>query len=420
MRNMEGTDRSEATGHPGRNGNGTDEAWREREERFRAEIERLQDQLIQAEKLAGLGTLVSGMAHEINNPIQGILGMAELVLDEKDQAKVREYTRDIVEYSRHIAVVVSDFACYARPSAREEEVAVDLCERLAEAVKMVRRCPHFGHVEVALRLQPLPRLRARRVEIDQVFVNLLTNAVQAMGGRGRLELASEAQGGMMDVRISDSGCGIPQSLLDKIFDPFFTTKEPGQGTGLGLSIVSRIVTKYGGTIAVESEQGKGSTFTVRFPLDNHREEVAMEWQDPVTADENQGRVLVVDDVAAVRKSIRTILASAGYEVVEAEDGEQAIGMLEQMEDALPIDAILCDLRLPHMHGAEAIAYIRNRYPAMPVVVLTGYPDVELAVSLMRKGVLDFLVKPVLADELLTVIKRAVGQSVMRKDRVASS
>ena len=232
------------------------------------ERKQLQDRLIQAEKLASLGTLVSGMAHEINNPVQGILAMAELVLDEADPDTIREYTRDIIGYSKHIAAIVRDFACYTRSGSREDEVDVDLCERLAEAIKMVRRCPHFGQVEVVTQFQPIPPLRARRVEIDQVFVNLLSNAVQAMDGRGRLELATRLNGGTMIVRISDTGCGVPKALLHKIFDPFFRTKDPGKGTGLGLSIVYQIVDKYKGTIDIESEPGKGSTFSVHFPADN--------------------------------------------------------------------------------------------------------------------------------------------------------
>jgi len=252
----------------GRNGTGTEEALRESEGRCR----QLQDQLIQAEKLAGLGILVSGMAHEINNPVQGILGMAELILDEENPATIREYTRDIIEYSRHIATVIRDFAGYTRSSSREDEVDVDLCERLTGAVKMVRRCSHFGTVEVATQFQPIPRLRARRVEIDQVFINLLSNAVQAMKGRGHLELATQSQGGTVSIRISDTGCGIPKELIPRIFDPFFTTKDPGKGTGLGLSIVHQIVSKYGGTIGFESEEGKGSTCTVQFPAENRKEE----------------------------------------------------------------------------------------------------------------------------------------------------
>jgi PAS domain S-box-containing protein len=237
------------------------------------ERKQAQEQLIQSEKLASLGTLVSGMAHEVNNPAQGILAMAELIQGEDDQAKIREYARDIVSYAKHIATVVRDFACYARPNGQEAMVAIDLCERLGEAVKMVRRCPHFGQVEVVSQFQNVPRFLARRVEIDQVLVNLLSNAVQAMEGKGLLSLATRVQGADVIAEVSDTGSGIPKSVLHKIYDPFFTTKEPGKGTGLGLSIVYQIVTKYGGTITVQSEQGRGTTFTLRFPVQHQREEV---------------------------------------------------------------------------------------------------------------------------------------------------
>jgi len=145
----------------------------------------------------------------------------------------------------------------------------------------------------------------------------------------------------------------------------------------------------------------------------------MERQTTAAAGGRQGRVLVVDDVAIVRKSISLTLNTAGYDVVTAEDGEQAIKLLQEPDGPPTVDAILCDLRMPKINGAEAVAYFRREYPSVPVVVLTAYPDVESAVSLMRQGVLDFLVKPVLQDELLTVVKRAVGQNAMRKDPVAS-
>jgi PAS domain S-box-containing protein len=231
------------------------------------EQKQLQDHLIQAEKLASLGTLVSGMAHEINNPVQGILGMAELIQEEQDPGQIKEFAADIVDFSRHIATVVRNFCAYARPSFREDETEVDVRERLMEAAKMVQRSPHFGQVEIVTHLDPVPPLRARRAEIDQVFVNLISNAVQAMNGRGRLTLTTRPDGPSATATITDSGCGIPKHLMTKIFDPFFTTKDPGEGTGLGLSIVYKIVSKYSGTIKVQSEEGKGTTFILQFPIE---------------------------------------------------------------------------------------------------------------------------------------------------------
>jgi len=145
----------------------------------------------------------------------------------------------------------------------------------------------------------------------------------------------------------------------------------------------------------------------------------MENQDSITANGTLGRVLVIEDVAVVRRSIRMILANAGYEVAEAANGDEAIEILQASEGPRPVDAILSDLRMPRIDGVELIVYFRTRYPAIPVVSLTTYQDVELAVALMRKGAMDFIVKPVLQDELLAVIGRAVGQNAALNDPIVS-
>ena len=226
---------------------------------------RLQDELIQAEKLSSLGTMVSGMAHEINNPAQAILSMAELIQDENDPDTVKQFAADIVGYARHVSSVVRDFAGYARASGRDGETEIDVAERLLEAVKMVRRGPHFGQVEIATQFDSPVFLRARRGEIDQVFVNLISNATQAMEGSGCLTLGTCQDERWIQVTIADTGPGIPASIRARIFDPFFTTKTAGKGTGLGLSIVHKIVTKYAGTITMDNTEGGGTTFRLRFP-----------------------------------------------------------------------------------------------------------------------------------------------------------
>ena len=142
-------------------------------------------------------------------------------------------------------------------------------------------------------------------------------------------------------------------------------------------------------------------------------------QDSVKANGKLGHVLVVGDVAVVGRSVKIILTYAGYEVVEAEDGEQALEILQASENHHPVDVILSDLRMPRMNGVELIIYFRTRYPAIPVVTLTAYRDVELAVSLMRQGAMDFLVKPVLQDELLEVVGKAVAQNTAWNDHVIS-
>lgn len=132
----------------------------------------------------------------------------------------------------------------------------------------------------------------------------------------------------------------------------------------------------------------------------------------------QGRILVVDDEAQVRKPISIMLVKDGYEVVEAQDGEEAIEALQSGDNPLMVDTVLCDIRMPKINGKEAIAYFRSQFPGVPIVVMTGYPDVELAVSLMRQGVRDYLIKPVTKEELLSVIRKSVDQHVVLRDQFA--
>jgi len=165
---------------------------------------------------------------------------------------------------------VKDFAAYARPASRDHEMDLDINERLREAVKLVQRSARFGHVTVTTKFADLPLLPGRRSEIDQVFVNLITNAVDAMEAQGCLTLLTTFTNECIEVHISDTGYGIPANLLGKVFDPFMTTKEPGKGTGLGLSIAYKIVSKYRGHIGVKSEEGKGTTFTVILPVQSER------------------------------------------------------------------------------------------------------------------------------------------------------
>jgi PAS domain S-box-containing protein len=231
------------------------------------EEQRLQEQLIQSEKLAGIGILASGVTHEINNPLSGIIGMAEIALEEEDPSKNRDYLKDILICAQRISEIVKGLKSYSRAAKKEDLSPVDLNEVLEESWKMVRLAIKNPPVEVIKKFQPIEKIQANIGEIQQVFTNLITNAFQAMngGGEGKLILATRSLKDSVEVKVSDNGKGIPQKYLNQIFDPFFTTKKPGEGTGLGLNIVYRIVTKYEGTIDVESKEQVGTTFTIKFP-----------------------------------------------------------------------------------------------------------------------------------------------------------
>ena len=231
------------------------------------EEQRLQEQLIQSEKLAGIGVLASGVAHEINNPLSGIIGMAEIALEEEDPSKKISYLTDILDCGQRINEIVKGLRSYSRAAKKEEFGQVDLNGVLEESLKMVQLATKASSVEVIKEFQTSEKIQANMGEIQQVFTNLITNAFQAMDGKGgKLVLATRALEDFVEVKISDNGMGIPQKYINQIFDAFFTTKNPGEGTGLGLNIVYRIVNKYEGTIDVESREQMGTTFTIKFPI----------------------------------------------------------------------------------------------------------------------------------------------------------
>jgi C4-dicarboxylate-specific signal transduction histidine kinase len=229
------------------------------------EEQRLQEQLIQSEKLVGIGILASGVAHEINNPLSGIIGMAEIAIEEENLSEIKHYLKDILNCSERIREIVKGLRTYSRMAKKEESTHVDLNEVIEDSLKMVRLAIKTP-VEVVRNFQPLGKVEANSGEIQQVFTNLVTNALQAMNGKeGKLVLSTRSLKDSIEVKVSDNGVGIPQKYLNQIFDPFFTTKKQGEGTGLGLNIVYRIITKYEGTITVESEENMGTTFIIKFP-----------------------------------------------------------------------------------------------------------------------------------------------------------
>jgi two-component system cell cycle sensor histidine kinase/response regulator CckA len=227
--------------------------------------QRLQEQLLRSEKLAGLGVLTSGIAHEINNPLSGVVGMAEVALEEEDPLKIKDYLKDILSCGQKIAEIVKEFSSYSRMAKREDQTRVDVIEVLENVLKMVRRVTKTP-VKVIRDLRPVQPLEANSGEIQLVFHHLITNAFQAMIAEGgRLTLCTRSLNDHIEIKVTDDGIGIPQKYLSQIFDPFFTTKEVGAGKGLGLNTVYRIITKYDGIIKVESKEHVGTTFSIQFP-----------------------------------------------------------------------------------------------------------------------------------------------------------
>ncbi len=237
------------------------------------ETQALQQELIQSEKLAGIGTLAAGIAHEISSPLFGIMGLAEAVVDEDDLGTCHAHAREIVSYSQSIKDIVVELSSYSRASAHEYLTTVELARVVDDAVRLVQRSANTEGVEFTVSVEPETYVNARTNEVQQVFVNLIKNAVEACraGVGGRSPHITVEVGRAPDAvwaRVSDNGPGIAEDKLGVVFDPFYTTKAPGEGTGLGLNIVYRIAAKYRGNVTVESVEGEGTTFSLRLPVDS--------------------------------------------------------------------------------------------------------------------------------------------------------
>jgi len=233
----------------------------ELEEKRRA----LEVQLIQSEKLAGMGTLAAGVAHEINNPLQVIMGMTEIIMEDDDIDQIHIDAADILTASERIGRIVKNLTVYSREAKIDTTKILDLHRVIQKSIRMARYSKKFLNVELKFDTRGKPQISANPGEIQQIFVNLITNAVDAMHGEGILEISTDKSSDMVLIRVSDTGDGIPEENVATIFEPFFTTKEVGKGTGLGLYVIHQLVEKYGGMIDIESEVGKGTTFTLMFP-----------------------------------------------------------------------------------------------------------------------------------------------------------
>ncbi len=232
-----------------------------------SERKRLEAQLRQAERLAELGTLASGMAHEIGTPMNVILGRAEYLLHRTADEGMKKGLATIVTQVERITKVMNQLLAFARRRTPERRAA-DLSAIVEDSLELFQeRIAHSRITVDKMFASPLPSVRADRDQLMQVLINLVMNSLHAMPDGGRLRLSLACEGSYARLEVADTGHGMPEEIRSKVFDPFFTTKEFGKGTGLGLTVVKGIIEEHGGTITLESVVEKGTTFTIRLPLD---------------------------------------------------------------------------------------------------------------------------------------------------------
>ena len=225
----------------------------------------IQSELFQAEKQIGMGTFASGIAHDINNPLYVIIAFAESILEETDLPTIHEQAKSIIDAGNRIKGTCRTISQYSRATTALDVTPVEVNAKLDEALKIARYATMLQDLSIIRNYTEQLEVLANPEELFQIFVNLMTNAIHAMDGKGTLTLSSWCENGLGRISIADTGCGIPEENLEKIFEPFFTTKPPGQGTGLGLHNVRRIIKKYKGELSVDSQVGKGTTVNIALP-----------------------------------------------------------------------------------------------------------------------------------------------------------
>ncbi len=368
---------------------------------------RLADQLLQQEKLVAVGQLVSGVAHELNNPLAGVMAFAQLLL--ASPAALDDDGREAVETIYHeakrAAKIVSNLLTFARQQPAERG-AVRLNDIVTDTLELRRYALRTVGVALDVSLDPaLPTTWADASQLQQVVLNLIVNAEHAMASadRPRLSIRTElADGGNTIVlAITDNGTGIAAEQVDRIFNPFFTTKPVGQGTGLGLSISDGIAREHGGRIRVESTFGAGATFLLELPHLDPPVPNANDDPPPREGGVVARRVLVVDDEAAQRAAVSGFLASLGHHVVVAANGVEAQARLAASE----YDVVLLDLRMPEMGGEalyRALVQSDERH-ARRVVFVTGDLQNESAQTFLKEAGRPVIGKPFELDDLAAVI-----------------
>lgn len=380
--------------------------------------ERIRDeQLRRAERMASLGTLIGGVAHELNNPLTSIRGLVQLLMDEGRSADELEMLRTVAREAERSARIVNNLRRLTRRShAPSESVGqVDLNDVIQHVLR-VRRYPLQTHnIHVTLDLaDPLPPVAAEPGQIEQVLLNLVTNAEQALGTvdrERRIVVRTKASRRGVTLSVYDNGPGIPPEHLNRLFDPFFTTKEPDEGTGLGLSLVHSIVTERGGQIDVQSEVDRGTLFQVHLPVARRRmRDGAKRTLRPddleATGDgpHRPLRILAVDDEPGIRQFLGRLLTREGHDVVLAADGAEALRKVEAAEQ--PFHLVLSDLRMPGIGGEELFSTLREQAPEYEgrIVFMTGDVTAREVGRIMGETRAPMVHKPFDVSEILELVR----------------
>ena len=344
----------------------------ERSIRYAISHKRMEEQIRESSRMASIGQLAAGVAHEINNPLTSVLGYSQLLLAQDPPASIAADVHRIYAEAKRAAKVVQDLLLFARKADYEKRY-IDISPLLVRAQDLMSHEFIANNITVINQVPPdLPRTMADEHQMLQVFLNLLANAEQmcvSSHGRGRLVIGATASPDTINISIHDDGPGIPPENVNRIFEPFFTTKDVGRGTGLGLSICYGIIRQHGGELWAESEDGKGATFHIALPLVQPEVDVEPPPTKLREILQSTRQLLVVDDEPLIRNLLTKFLETRRFTVDQAGEGEEAWRKVQ----TITYDCILLDLKMPGMGGRELYKLLEgwDKGSAEKVIFITG-------------------------------------------------
>jgi signal transduction histidine kinase len=386
------------------------------DESFAALMESLRQseaQLRQSQKLEAVGTLAGGVAHDFNNLLTVMTGYTELAMMRNGaDARLQHELGQVLEASHRASRLTDQLLAFSRKQVLQPTV-LDVNEVVSEIVPMLRRL--IGeHIRIAVEpTAGIPCIVADHGQIEQVIINLVVNSRDAMPSGGVITIRtachperSEGSAPRVTLSVSDTGTGIPDEIRERIFEPFFTTKEPGKGTGLGLSMVYGIVEQSGGAIDLQTETGKGTTFTIGFPASDAEREPKSAIGSLQPAPRGTETILLVEDEPELRELAKRTLESLGYQVIAPEHTEDALAVAI----ARKVDLLLTDIVMPVMSGPTIVRRIADVGAMPPVIYMSGYADETLAEYRLEQGS-TLLRKPFSPSQLARVVRAALDQVV---------
>ncbi len=362
----------------------------------------LQQQLQHAQKMEAVGRLAGGVAHDFNNLLTAVGGYGEL-LGDADQDWVQELGKELVDAQERGSALTRQLLAFARKEVAQPTI-LDVSQIVTKARRLIERIVG-EQVRVTLELEERCMVLADPGHIEQILLNLASNARDAMPRGGQLSVCvrSVPEDAQVELSVEDTGGGIEAGTEGFIFEPFFTTKERGKGTGLGLATVHGIVTQYNGRIDVESKPDEGATFRIRFPSEAGTEESASNEREALPLVTGSGVVLVAEDDDGARRYVTRVLRKAGFNPLVASNATEA---LELAASSGAPRLLLTDVMMPGLSGVELAERLKRRFPQMPVLFMTGYADDVLDHQLEKAG--EVLLKPFTSSELLKAVERKVS------------